>query len=209
MNNPTQATGVDYNTQREPLPLPEYGRCIQQMVDYARTLEDREQRQQCANTIVDLMRGFTELHGTAADIQQKLWNHLAAMARYDLDIDYPVSIERMDGHPHQGEHIPYPGTDIRRRHYGALVEATAQRLADMEDGPERMELATRLANQMKRDLARWNRDAMNEEKVVDDLAGYTDGRVSLLPREVRFKSDGEILNDAQQMTPSRKKRRQR
>lgn len=209
MNNQITTTGVDYNTQREPLVLPEYGRCIQQMVDHARTLEDKEQRQQCATAIVNLMRGFTELHGTPADIQQKLWNHLAAMAHYELDIDYPVEIERMDERPAPTEHIPYPGTEIHRRHYGALVEAATQRLAAMEHGPERMELATRLANQMKRDLGRWNRDAMNEEKVVDDLANYTDGRVSLMPGEVRFKSDGEILNDVQMMSPSRRKRRQR
>lgn len=208
MNDMT-TTGVDYNTQREPIVLHEYGRCLQQMVDYARTLPDREGRQQCAEAIVSLMRDFTDLSGTAADIQQKLWNHLAAMAHYDLDIDYPVDIERLDERPALTEHVPYPGTDIRRRHYGALVETLAQRLSDMEEGPERAELVTLLANQMKRDLGRWNRDAMSEERVVDDLADYTDGHVSLLPGDVRFKSDGEILNDVQQMTPSRKKRRQR
>ena len=198
--------GVDYNTQRPQLALSEYGRCLQQMVDHAKTIEDREQRQACACTIVALMRGMTDWQGSAEDIQKKLWNHLAAMSGYELDVDYPVEIKRMDEQGTQGQRLPYPGSKIRKAHYGAILEALTKQLAEMDEGPERKELATRLANQMKRDLARWNHDAMNEEKVVDDLAAYTDGRVSLLPKEVRFKSDGEILNDVQQMASSKKKK---
>ena len=198
--------GVDYNTQRPQLPLPEYGRCLQQMVDYAKTIEDKEERQACACTIVELMRGMTDWQGSAEDVQKKLWNHIAAMSGYELDVDYPVEIKRMDGRSTQGQRPPYPGKKIKKAHYGAILEALTKQLARMDEGPEREELATRIANQMKRDLARWNQDAMSEEKVMDDLAAYTDGRVSLLPGEVRFKSDSDIRADVQQMTPSRRRK---
>ena len=82
-----------------------------------------------------------------------------------------------------------------------------KKLAEIEDEDERMALTEQVANQMKRSLGRWNRDAMNNEKVLDDIANYTEGKVSLLPNELKFKSDGEILNDVQQMTPSKKKKK--
>ena len=84
---------IDYNTQRTQLVLPEYGRCIQQMVDHAKTLDDRDERLRCATTIVALMASMVKQHGDADEFRRKLWNHLAAIANYELDIDYPVEIE--------------------------------------------------------------------------------------------------------------------
>lgn len=202
--------GVDYNTQRPQLPLPEYGRAIQQMVDYAKSLSDREDRQACAEAIVSLMRRQAGASGPQEDVQTKLWNHLAAMARYELDIDYPVAIERMDERPRQTEHIPYPGARIRRPHYGHILEALTRQLTQADISPaKRQELAFALANHMKRSLARWRSDAMNEERVVDDLADYTEGAVSLLPREVPFRRDADILADVQQMMPTKRNKKKR
>ena len=81
---------MDYNTQREKLRLPEYGRCIQEMVNYAVALEDKNERQRCAFTIIDLMANMQTFTGNADDFYQKLWNHLAFISDYQLDIDYPV-----------------------------------------------------------------------------------------------------------------------
>lgn len=202
-----EKVSVDYNTEREKLLLPEYGRCVQQMVDHAKSLEDKEERQRCATTIVALMANMTEQHGDPEDFRQKLWNHLAAIANYELDIDYPVTIEKLEDTKANHEPIPYPQERIAKRHYGAIVEALTKKLTEIEDGDERMALTEQVANQMKRSLGRWNRDAMNNEKVLDDIASYTEGKVSLLPDELKFKSDGEILNDVQQMTPSKKKKK--
>ena len=71
---------MDYNTQRKKLILPEYGRCIQQMVDYAKTIGDRAERQNCANTIIALMANMQEQRTDPDELRNKLWNHLAAMA---------------------------------------------------------------------------------------------------------------------------------
>ena len=136
-----------------------------------------------------------------------MWNHLAAIANYELDIDYPVTIEKLEDTKANHEPIPYPQKRIAKRHYGAIVEALTKKLTEIEDEDERMALTEQVANQMKRSLGRWNRDAMNNEKVLDDIANYTEGKVSLLPNELKFKSDGEILNDVQQMTPSKKKKK--
>ena len=200
---------VDYNTERTKLVMPEYGRVVQEMVDHAKSLEDKAERQRCANTIVALMAGMTKQSGDAEDFRQKLWNHLAAIANYELDIDYPVEIERLDESKATHERIPYPQQRIARRHYGAIVEALTKKIESFENPQERKLFTEQVANQMKRSLGRWNRDAMNDEKILEDIAFYTDGKVSLLPNELKMKSDGEILNDVQQMTPAKKKKKKK
>lgn len=198
---------IDYNTQRTQLVLPEYGRCIQQMVDHAKTLDDRDERLRCATTIVALMASMVKQHGDADEFRRKLWNHLAAIANYELDIDYPVEIERLEDTRAQHERIAYPQKRISRRHYGAIVEALTKKLTDIDDEQERMALTTQVANQMKRDLARWNRDAVNDDKVLDDIFQYTEGRVGLRPEEIHLLSDTEILSSVQQQNTGKKKKK--
>lgn len=200
-------TKIDYNTQRPQLLLPEYGRCIQQMVEHAKTLDDRDERLRCANTIVSLMAGMVKQHGDAEEFRKKLWNHLAAIANYELDIDYPVEIERLEDTKAQHESIPYPQKRIARRHYGAIVEALTQKLAEIEDEEERLALTTQVANQMKRDLARWNKDSVNDNKVLDDIFQYTAGRIGLRPEDLRLLSDAEILSSVQVQNTGKKKKR--
>ena len=198
---------VDYNTERTHLVLPEYGRAIQQMVDHALTIEDRSERQCCAQTIVALMKNMQDTHCDQEELTHKLWNHLAAMASYKLDIDYPVEIECHFADTDKREVIPYPQKKIHKRHYGAIVEELASKLTDIESEDERMELTSLIANCMKRDLANWNRDAMDEEKILEDLANYTDGKVALQIGEVDFISDNEALNSSVPQGGKKKKKK--
>ncbi len=168
-----------YNTQRTKLPMPEYGRGIQEMVNYALTLKDREERQRCATTIVSIMGNMFPHLRDVPDFKHKLWDHLAVMADYKLDIDYPYDVAQ--GKPIGGKPAPmvYPMKRIRYRHYGALLETLARKLVDMPEGEERELLTLLVAGQMKRSLGNWNKDAMDDEKVVQDLAYYTNGSVRL------------------------------
>lgn len=186
--------------------MPEYGRCIQQMVDHALTIEDRGERLRCAKTIVKLMEAFQEHLGEQEDLQQKLWNHLAAMSDYKLDVDYPVEIERIEETEGGRERIPYPQKKINRRHYGAVVEEMMGKLLEVEDEDKRKALAELVANQMKRDLATWNRDVMDDEKVLLDIAEYTDGKVSLNIGDVELITDNQALNGSAQHSGKKKKK---
>ena len=198
---------IDYNTQRPQLLLPEYGRCVQQMVEHAKTLDKRDERLRCATTIVQLMSGMVKQHGDAEEFRKKLWNHLAAIANYELDIDYPVEIERLEDTKAQHETIPYPQKRISRRHYGLIIETLMQKLAETEDEDERKALTEQVANQMKRSLARWNKDAMNDQKVFDDIFQYTKGKVGIMPGELQLLSDHDVLSSVQQMTSKKKKKK--
>ena len=170
---------MTYNTQRENLILPEYGRTIQEMVDVCRTLEDRGERQACAESIIHIMEIMNPAVRQQPDYQHKLWDQLAIMADYDLDIDYPFEVIRPEDIQARPEPIHYPMQRIRYRHYGHLTEQFMKVLKDMPEGEERDALTAMMANFMKRSLYNWNRDAMDERKVEADLRHYTDGQVGL------------------------------
>lgn len=188
---------MDYNTQRTKLVLPEYGRCIQDMVEYAMTITDRQERQRCAYTIIKLMSNIQQFSGDEEDFYQKLWNHLALISDYKLDIDYPVEIQKVDEQQQKRDKVPYPQKRIKRRHYGYIIEQLTKKLTEMEPGKERDEMIELVANQMKRSLANWSPNAMDDEKVMGDLADFTGGKISLLPSEVNLISDNQAIAESQ------------
>lgn len=171
--------GLDYNTQREVLLMPEYGREIQKMVDHAVTLPTKEERLRCAKSIVKLMVTKVPQIRENADYQQTLWDHLYLMSRKQLDIDWPYDVSGAEKFHDKPQPMPLPQGGIRLRHYGKLVGELLEKLKTMDDGPERNELIRLTANQMKRDLAQWGHGSIDNEKVADDMARLTDGAVQL------------------------------
>lgn len=178
--------GLDYNTQRERLFLPEYGREIQSMVDYAVALPDRADRQRCANTIVAIMKRMFPQPAENVDAEHKLWDHLALMSNFQLDIDYPVDITKAAAIAARPAKVDYPMKRIPVRHYGNMMFTIFERLKTMPEGPEREELIRLTANQMKRDLILWGHGSSDNEKVASDLAAFTDGKVQIDPQKFKF-----------------------
>lgn len=159
--------------------MPEYGRGIQNMVEYALTIQDRAQRQLCARTIVTIMGNMFPHLRDVPDFKHKLWDHLAIMADFKLDIDYPYEITSRASVGSRPAPLAYPMKNIRYRHYGYLLETLLKRLMEMPEGEERDELALLVAGQMKRSLVNWNKDGMDDEKIAQDIAAYTHGTVQL------------------------------
>ena len=171
--------GLDYNTHREQLLMPEYGREIQKMVDYAVSLTDKSERQNCAQEIIRMMETkVPELHDNA-DFEQTLWDHLYLMSHKQLDIDWPFDVTAAEKLQEKPKAIPLPQEGMRLRHYGKLLEQLFEKLKTMPEGEERDALAVYTANQMKRNLMTWGHGSMSDEKVADDLARFTDGVIQL------------------------------
>lgn len=171
--------GLDYNTQREQIVLPEYGREIQQMVDNAVGLPDREERQRCVRAIIAIMdRMFPESKNVEGH-ERKLWDQLAIMSRFQLDIDYPFDVTSASQMAQKPEPMPYPMKKIPVRHYGAMLFEAFEILKTMEPGRERDELVKLTANQMHRNLMQWSHGSSDGEKVASDLARFTDGKIQL------------------------------
>ncbi len=191
--------GLDYNTNREKLILPEYGREVQKMVDYAVSLPDKDERQRCAETIISVMDRMMTHNRNNIGYKQKLWDHLAIMSGFKLDIDYPCDVTLALAIASKPDPMKYPMTRIRVRHYGHLMLETLDRLKAMEPGEERNELARLSAEQMKRNLEQWGHGTANFEKVVDDIARFTDGAIQLDARELqnsRFNRPAQALKNS-------------
>ena len=171
--------GLDYNTQREKLIMPEYGREIQKMVEYACELPTKEERLKCAKTIIRQMENKNPQLSENADYEQTLWDHLYLMSHRELDIDWPFDVSEADKILSKPEPMKLPNSNIRLRHYGHLVEELFEQLKTMPEGEERDALVRKTANQMKRDLATWGHGSMDDERVASDLARFTDGIIQL------------------------------
>lgn len=171
--------GLDYNTQREQIVLPEYGREIQQMVEYAVGLPDREERQRCARAIIAIMDRMLPESKNVEGHERKLWDQLAIMSRFQLDIDYPFDVTSASQMAQKPEPMPYPMKKIPVRHYGAMLFEAFEILKTMEPGRERDELVKLTANQMHRNLMQWSHGSSDGEKVASDLARFTDGKIQL------------------------------
>ena len=187
--------GLDYNTKREKLLMPEYGREIQKMVDHAVSLPDKAERQKCANTIIHLMESKNPQLKDNEDYEQALWDHLYLMSHKQLDIDWPFDVSEAEKILSKPAPLEHPTGNVRLRHYGRLMEEVFEKLKTMPEGEERDELVRLTANQMKRNLAAWGHGSMDDEKVADDLARFTDGKIQIDLSSFRFDHIAAVSNN--------------
>lgn len=176
---------LTYNTHRKPLVLPEYGRNLQNMVDHCLTIENRDERNRCALTIVKAMvQLFPELK--QPENANKVWDHLAIMSDFKLDIDYPQEVVKADSLHSQPERVPYSQSEMRYRHYGKILEEMIAQAAGMEDGPAKDEVVLLIANHMKKQLLAVNPDGVDDRRIFADLAVYSQGAIRLDPDKVKL-----------------------
>ena len=198
--------GLDYNTLREKLVLSEYGREIQKMVDVAISLPTKEERMRCAKTIIRQMEMKNPQVRQSDNYQQTLWDHLYLMSRKQLDIDWPFDVNNAEKINSKPQPMPHPQSEniSRYRHYGRLVGDVFEKLKTMPEGPERDELVRVTANQMKRDLLTWGHGSMDDERIADDLARFTDGKIQIDLSSFRLDRIDAIPTEA---TGKRKKKK--
>ena len=159
--------------------MPEYGREIQKMIDYAITLPEKEDRQRCAEAIINQMSHKAPQLRNSEEFIRTLWDHLYLMSYKLLDIDWPFDISEAEKLQSKPEPIKIPQEGNYLRYYGKLVKELLQKLKEMPAGEERDELTRMTANQMKRDLMTWGHGSIDDEKVIDDIARMTDGVIQL------------------------------
>lgn len=193
---------LPYNTGMPNLPLPEYGRNIQNMVDYCVEIPDKEERTACAYGIVKVMKTlFPNNVGEKGDMK-KFWDHLNIMARFELDIDFPCEVVTAEDVNPKPSRIPYGKGNIRFRHYGRSLENIIRIVADMEEGEEKERLISMIANQMKKLMLTHNPDGVDNAKILKDLALYSDGKINLDPATY-------LLHEFQDITPVKTKKTRR
>lgn len=170
---------MQYNTGKSKLEMPEYGRGVQEMIAHAVTIADKEERQRCAETIFSIMLNMKPQLRELPDYKYHIWNHIAYISGYKLDVNYPCPIIPLGENAEKPKPIPYPMRNISQRQYGYFLEEMLRQLESMPEGEKRDELLALTANQMKQNLFNWNRDAMDEAKIASDISHYTKGKITL------------------------------
>jgi hypothetical protein len=175
----TQLDFQPYNSNRPHLIIPEYGRNIQRMVEYAQTLEDKEERTKCVRAILSVMGQLFPYLRDIEDFNHKLWDHLHIMAKFELEVDsaYPKpDAEHLQSKP---EPMPYPNNVIQFGHYGHYVERLINKCAALEDGEEKRAFALSIANLMKYNATNWNRNIVHDDVILKDLNFMSKGKIKL------------------------------
>ncbi len=193
---------LTYNSKLPSLVLPEYGRNIQQMVDHCLTIEDKDERTLCANSIVETMFKLFPAQGDKQEYMRKLWDHLLIMSDFKLDIDLPFEPADMSERQEMPDRIAVPyGDRTGFRHYGAMVEGLVATIMDMPEGDERDELVYLTASQMKKLMLSVNPEGVDDIRIFDDLRYMTHGLININPEQMQL-ADFRMMPN-----PSKKKKK--
>jgi hypothetical protein len=201
----------DYNTARKNLVLPEYGRNIQKMVDIILATEDRTERNRLAQALIAVMGNLNPHLRDIHDFKHKLWDHLAIMADFKLDIDYPYDIPVAETFQEKPRIVEYPQSGIRFKHYGKILERMTEYACQLEEGDEKRALVQVVGNHMKKSYLTWNRDTVDDIVILNDLKVLSKDRLTI-DETYKLEETREILNKGKKkkdkvMIPSPKKGR--
>jgi hypothetical protein len=172
---------LSYNTGRETIRMPEYGRAIQEMLEHAKGIEERQKRQKTVESIVSLMNLLHPNTRGVEDYRERLWNHAFAIAGYDLDVTPPSGINvRDEGVRSAPEKMPYPDSTTRFRHYGQGVQRLIAKAIEMPEGPKKEGFVEVIASYMKLAYKTWSREHyVSDDVIKDDLELLSDGKLVL------------------------------
>lgn len=172
---------MEYNTERPKMIIPEYGRNVQKMVTYLKTIEDRDRRNKNAQALIDVMGNLNPHLRDVPDFKHKLWDHLFIMSNFDLDVDSPYPIPEAKKFVEKPQTVPYSQSKIRYRYYGKMVELMIEEGIKMEDGEQKEMLKMAIANQMKKCYLQWNKDTVDDSTIIKHMDELSEGLLKMDP----------------------------
>lgn len=170
---------MNYNTVRGNIIIPEYGRNIQKLVYYAKTIEDKTERQAFVEEIIDLIQKLYPQTRNVEDYIAKLWSHVFRIADYELDVEPPCEILSREEVYKRPEALPYPTHDVKYRHYGRNVQEMVRKAAELEDDDMQEEYVQVIGSYMKMAYKTWNRENVSDEMIRKNLVKISDGELEL------------------------------
>lgn len=193
----------DYNTSRKKLALPEYGRHVQKMVDHMMAIPEREERNKAALALISMMGNLNPQMREYGDFKHKLWDHLAIMADFKLDIDSPYVLPTAEILTEKPRTVPYSKNVIRFRHYGYIVEQMIASAISIEDSERREGMVKIIANHMKKAYLTWNRENVTDEIIFNDLKALSGGKLEVVG-DLKLSETREILSQNRRKKHPRK-----
>ncbi len=200
---------MEYNTQRERLIIPEYGRHIQEMVDYCKSIEDKNDRNLFAQATISVMGSLNPHLRDVPDFQHKLWDQLFIMAEFDLDVDSPYPIPAKDDFESKPNKIPYPKENNKYRYYGKNIQRMIDVASDWEEGDKRDGLVKAIANQMKKSYLTWNKDTVDDQVILNQLKDMSNGKIDLTEDNISLSAKSKLATGNHQTNNNHRKSNKR
>lgn len=189
---------LEYNTEREHLIIPEYGRHMQKMINYAKSLETKEERNKVAKGIIAVMGNMQPHLRDVPDFQHKLWDQMFIMSNFELDADSPYEIPTKEIYEERPEPLEYPQNFPKYRFYGNNIKTMIDVANTWEDGDLKEALTYTVANHMKKCFLNWNKDTVEDAVIFNHLYELSDGKIDL-------RDSSENLTDSASLMRSKTK----
>lgn len=170
---------LEYNTHREKMTLPEYGRLVQKLVENVKQIPDREKRSQQAKAVVRIMELLNPAIHQQENWEHTLWDNLFIIADYDLDIDSPFPVPQKKEVEAVPRVIPVQKKPVKATHYGRNIESIIELIAAREDGEEKTAMIRDLAIYMRTQYLIWNKDSVEDRTIFNDIEKLSDGRIKV------------------------------
>lgn len=187
---------IEYNTEREHLIIPEYGRHLQKMINYAKTQEDKEERNKLAKAIISVMGNMQPHLRDVPDFQHKLWDQLFIMSKFELDVDSPYGMPSEEALNERPEALPYPQNFPKYRFYGNNIKTMIDVANTWEEGELKDALVFTIANHMKKCFLNWNKDTVEDFVIYNHLYELSDGKINLKQAEEDLTDASRLLQNS-------------
>ena len=195
---------MEYNTNRTKLLMPEYGRNIQQMVEYCKSIPSKEERNEVAKTIVEFMGQRNPHLRDEENYKHKLWDHLYILADYDLDVDAPYPFPTREELAQKPNRMDYPSFENEYKFYGKSILQLIDRAIELEEGEEKEALIQVIANNMKKSYNVYNKEHVQDEVIFRHLKELSQDKLDLTGIETLDKS--KIYHPSRNKRNNHKKR---
>lgn len=185
---------LEYNTERNQLNIPEYGRHIQKLVEHCKKLESKEERNRMSTAIVGVMGNLNPHLRDVPDFKHKLWDQLFIIADFDLDVDSPFPIPDKEVLNAQPDRMPYPQKRPKYRFYGNNIQHMIDVALSWEKGEKRDALAFTIANHMKKCFLNWNKDSVDDMVIFKHLKEMSNGEINLATKEEELADSKSLIH---------------
>ncbi len=188
----TSSLDLAYNTNMEKLTIPEYGRNVQKMIEHAKKIENKEERNKAAKVIIkvmDLISPGPKNNSNSEEHLQKLWSHLHIISNFELNVDSPFELPTKENYQSRPDDVPYPSNAIKYGHYGKIMEDMVKAATEFKEGEEKQKLVKHIANLLKTSYLQWNRDSVNDQLIIKQLEELSNGKLTITADQFRETSD--------------------
>jgi hypothetical protein len=166
------------------------------MVDHCLTIENKNERNHCAGTIISIMGNMFPHLRDVNDFKHILWDHLAIMSDFKLDVDYPYEVLKKENLYIRPPRVTCKDNGITYRHYGQTLERLIYKAANLKEGEEKETLIHLIANQMKKSYLIWNKDSVDNHKILKDLTELSEGRIIRDENTFKLAEASELIEAA-------------